>query len=478
MDFFGREEEINDMMALWGKRSASLVTCRGRRRIGKSTLIEVFANKSKARFIRIEGVRPRQGFSNKTELNAFAQELSAQTRAEDSVPDNWLKAFIRLDREINDKERTVVLLDEVSWLGYYDETFADFVKIAWDDYWAKHNRLIVVVCGSVSGWIKEHFVDNGAFFGRRSLDLVVKELPLKECAKFWGRAADRVDTREIVDVLSVTGGVPRYLKEIDPGASAAANLARLAFRPNSILRIDFDEMFSDVITKLPTLSGKIVRALVGRPLSVTETAEVVNVGKGGKIGEALEQLEEAGLVASDIGKNPETGRSAREVRYRLKDNYARFYLRYIEPKKEIVDAGAYRFVSLEALDGWESIMGLQFENLILNHYPALIDPLHIGNALIESAAPYSRRRKEDGEEGLQIDLLLQTKYSNFVIEIKRKREIGREVIEEVERKLKKLSTPRGKSARTALVYDGDLAPIVEADGYFDAIIPFRELLGL
>ena len=67
---------------------------------------------------------------------------------------------------------------------------------------------------------------------------------------------------------------------------------------------------------------------------------------------------------------------------------------------------------------------------------------------------------------------------NFVIEIKRKREIGREVVEEVERKLKKLSMPRGKSARTALVYDGDLAPIVEADGYCDAIIPFRELPGL
>lgn len=478
MDFFGRESEINDLMALWGKRGGSLVTCRGRRRIGKSTLIEVFAHKAKARFIRIEGVRPKQGYSNNTELNAFAKELAAQTRAEDSMPENWLKAFMRLDREINEGERTVVLLDEVSWLGHYDETFADFVKIAWDNHWSKHDRLIVVVCGSVSGWIKERFVDNGAFFGRRSLDLVVKELPLKECVKFWGRAAARVETREIVDVLSVTGGVPRYLKEIDPGASAVANLARLAFRPNSILRIDFDEMFSDVITKLPTLSGKIVRALVEGPLSVSETAEVINAGKGGKIGEALEQLEEVGLVASDVGKNPETGKSAREVRYRLKDNYARFYLRYIEPKKEIVDAGAYRFVSLEALDGWETIMGLQFENLVLNHYPELIEPLHIGNSLIESAAPYSRRRKGDGEDGLQIDLLLQTKYSNFVVEIKRKREIGRDVIEEVDRKLAKLSTPRGKSARPALVYEGHLAPIVEADGYFDAIVPFRRLLGL
>ena len=314
--------------------------------------------------------------------------------------------------------------------------------------------------------------------GRRSLDLVVKELPLRECVKFWGRAATRVDTREIIDVLSVTGGVPRYLREIAPGESATSNLARLAFRPNSILRIDFDEMFSDVITKLPTLSGKIVRALVDRPLSVSETATVVGAGKGGKIGEALEQLEEAGLVASDRGKNPETGKSLREVRYRLKDNYARFYLRYIEPKKEIVDAGAYRFVSLDALDGWDTIMGLQFENLVLNHYPALVDPLRIGNSLIESAAPYSRMRKGDGDDGLQIDLLLQTKHNNYVVEIKRRREIGKEIIDEVDRKLKKLSTPRGKSARPVLVYDGHLAPVVEVDGYFDAIVPFRELLGL
>ena len=478
MDFFGRDDEIRDLMALWNKRGGSLVTCRGRRRIGKSTLIAEFARRSRARFIKIEGLRPKPGYSNETELKTFTRELCAQTSAEDSIPENWLKAFIRLDREIRDKERTVVLLDEVSWLGHYDETFADLVKIAWDDHWSKHDRLIVVVCGSVSSWIREHFVDNGAFFGRRSIDLIVKELPLKECVKFWGRAADRIDAREIIDVLSVMGGVPRYLKEIDPGASASTNLAQIAFRPNSILRVDFDEMFSDVVTRLPTLSGKIVRALVTRPLSVTETAVAVGAGKGGKIGEALDQLEEAGRVASDVGKNPETGADARETKYRLKDNYARFYLRYIEPKKSIVDAGAYRFVSLEALDGWDVIMGLQFENLVLNHYPELLGPLHIGNSLIESAAPYSRRRNGDGADGLQIDLLIQTRYSNFVVEIKRKREIGREVVEEVMRKLEKLSTPRGKPARTALVYDGILAPAIETDGYFDALIPFRHLLGL
>ena len=77
------------------------------------------------------------------------------------------------------------------------------------------------------------------------------------------------------------------------------------------------------------------------------------------------------------------------------------------------------------------MMGLQFENLVLNNYAAMIGPLQIGNALVESVAPYRRTRKADGAEGLQIDILLQTKRCNFVIEIKRQRQfddslVGRE----------------------------------------------------
>lgn len=478
MEFFGREAEISDLMSLWMKRSGSFVTCRGRRRIGKSTLIDVFASQSKARFIKIEGARPKPGYTNETELAVFAEQLAAVTDADETVPSSWLKAFIRLDREIRDGERTVVLLDEISWLGRYDSTFADMLKIAWDNHWSKHDKLIVVVCGSVSSWIKEKFVDNGAFFGRRSLDLVVRELPLRECVKFWGRAAKRIAPREIIDILSVTGGVPRYLSEIKPGLTAAENLRMMAFSPNSILRIDFDEMFSDVITRLQTLSGAILRALVAGPLTVSQISETLSIGKGGKISDAVQQLEEAGLISSDGGKNPETGEDLRERHYRISDNYSRFYLKYIEREKSVIDKGAYAFVSLEALDEWGSVMGLQFENLVLNHYAALIEPLHLGNALIESVAPYRRARKADGQKGLQIDILLQTKRNNYVIELKRQGHVGREVIAEVEEKIAKLAMPRNKSARPVLVYEGELAPSVETEGFFDSIVPFRSLLGL
>ena len=477
MKFFGREAQLDDMLALWGKRVGSLCTCRGRRRIGKSTLVERFAQMSQARFIKIEGVRPRPGYTDEDERAAFAEQLTAQTDAESTPPSNWLNAFIRLNREIRDDERTVVLIDEISWLGHFEKTFADIVKIAWDNYWKKHDRLVVVLCGSVSGWIRENIIDNGAFFGRRSLDMVVRELPLAECAKFWGDAANRTDIREIIDVLSVTGGVPRYLEEVDPGLSAAENIRRMAFRGNGLLRTDFDEMFTDVVTRQPRLSSKALRALAGPPMGVSELADALGMERGGKLSAALVELEEAGLVGLDAGKNPETGAPVRDRRYRLKDNYARFYLRHIEPVKEAIDAGSYAFTSLDALDGWESVMGYAFENLVVNNWPELVRPLHLGRALIESAAPW-RRAKAKGRPGVQADLLIQTRRALCVVEVKRQREIGREVIDEVAEKVRRIPRREGTSVKTALVYEGHLAPIVEADGYFDAIVPFRQLLGV
>ena len=80
--------------------------------------------------------------------------------------------------------------------------------------------------------------------------------------------------------------------------------------------------------------------------------------------------------------------------------------------------------------------------------------------------------------GVQVDLLLQTRRSLCLVEVKRKREIGRDVIEEMQEKVQRVPRRDGMSVKTALVYEGHLAPIVEADGYFDAIVPFRNLLGL
>lgn len=475
--FFGREEELNQLDSLWRKRVASLVTCRGRRRIGKSALIEEFAHRTGARFIKIEGKRPQKGWSNATELQAFAEQLAAQTGGETTPPSNWLNAFIRLSDKVANDEKTVMLLDEISWLGHFDETFSATLKIAWDNYFKKHDRLVLVVCGSVSGWIRDNIIDNGAFVGRRSLDIVLRELPPAECAKFWGEAARRIDTREIVDVLSITGGVPRYLEEIDPALSASENIKRMCYLPNSILRVDFDDMFNDVITEQPVFTGKVLRLLVDGPKSVTEVADALGTEKSGRISKALDMLAECGLVSPDSGLNPETGVEIRERRYRLRDNYSRFYLKFVEPVARMIDDGSYRFGSLSMLDGWNSVMGLAFENLVVNNYVHLLSHLHLGNTLITSAAPYRKTAVRGRSKGCQVDLLIQAQGMICIVEVKRC-DIDKSIIAEVDRKVSCISRPAGVSIRTALVFDGTIAPTVEANGYFDAIIPFPKLLGL
>jgi len=478
--FYGREEQLDQLDRLLHKQVGSLVTCRGRRRVGKSTLIEHFAKRCGARFLKLEGVKPNAKYTNANELKAFAEQLAVQTGAESSEPSNWLNAFVRLDREIRDDGQwTVVLLDEIAWFGYYDPMFSDTVRFAWENYWRKHDRLVVVVCGSVSSWIKENIIDNKAFRGRRSLDMVVPELPLSECVKFWGERAGRIDPSEIVDVLSVTGGVPMYLQEIDPSLSADENIRQLAYSPNAVLRVDFDDMFTDVITEQPLFTGRVLRCLVDGPRTVTEIASVLGVEKGGRITDAMDRLAEAGLVSPDVGQNPETGAIVRERRYRLRDNYARYYLKLIEPVKSVIDSGAYRFTSLSKLEGWQTVMGLAFENLIVNNYADLLPHLHLGGALVTSAAPYRKNGRRGAKgSGFQIDLLVQTAGTLCLTEIKRKRLIEKDIIAEVDAKAKKIVRPQGVSLRTALVYSGELSAYVEANGYFDAIVPITRLMGL
>ena len=87
--FYGREEPIADLGRVWQKRTSSFVTCRGRRRIGKSTLIERFAEVSGARFIMIEGLRPTKSLANSAELAHLAAQLSETIGEDVEVPAKW-----------------------------------------------------------------------------------------------------------------------------------------------------------------------------------------------------------------------------------------------------------------------------------------------------------------------------------------------------------------------------------------------------
>lgn len=472
--FYGREDDLCALERLWRKPVASLVTCRGRRRIGKSTLIGEFAGRSHARFLEIEGLPPQPNQTNDDQLNHFAEQLREQSGWRGRRLGSWYEAMLALSGVIRE-ERTVVLLDEISWMGAHDDSFPGVLKTAWDRHFKKHSQLVFVLCGSVSTWIQENILNSTGFVGRATLNLVVGELPLRDCIRFWGGAAERISVREILDILSVTGGVPRYLEEVDPGLSAVENIQNMCFSPKALLRDDFSRIFSSVFGQNAVVKRRVLCELAKSPLTVTELADALGMERCGVLSRHLEQLSVAGFVVGDKGLNPLTQKPAKIIRYRLKDNYSRFYLKYIEPNAQMIDRDAFRCQSLDALKGWDSMMGYQFETLVTNNVQALLPHLGLGRALLLSAAPF-RQLPTARKRGCQVDLLLQTEGAVCLVEIKRMREIGLKIEEELREKVARLAVKPGVSVRTALVYEGMLSPRLSASAYIDKFVDFGRLL--
>ncbi len=475
-NFFGRGEQLEKLNALWRKKTSSFVVIAGRRRIGKSTLVEEFAARSKCTFIELVGLAPDKEMDNQRQIDNFCERLAGATRMPEAKADCWPKAFDALEAALHRNGRTVVFLDEISWMGKYDTSFASFLKTAWDTQFSKHDKLIFIVAGSVSAWIGKNIQNSKGFVGRISLDFSLGELAPAECLGFWGKKAGRTSTRDILDVLSVTGGIPKYLNEIDPALPPDENIRRLCFDPDGYLFKDFDRIFDDVFGGSVATKRRILTALANGPASVTDLAADFGSDPNGHLSEDLSELVEAGFIARSAGLNPTTGKPVREIRYRLRDNYTRFYLRYIQPRRETILNGFYKYVPLERMPGWETVMGLQFENLVLNNISALAPQIGLVGRNVLSAAPYFKSGRKNGH-GLQIDYLVQLPRCTYLIEIKRMRKIGTAIEEEVQRKLSRLKLAPDRSVKLVLVYDGEIDPQIEENGFFDSLISADCLLG-
>ena len=417
---------------------------------------------------------PKEGIRDVDQRAAFGSQLALQSDLPEMVPDSWLKAFHLLSSTIQDDSWTVVLLDEISWMGRYAPAFPGMLKIAWDNYFKKHDKLILVLCGSVSRWITDNIVKSTGFLGRRSLNFILPELPIRDAVKFWGERLGDVSTREILDILAVTGCVPKYLEEMDMSIDASENIRRTCFSPEGYLFEDFEDIFNRVFGKSAIRKRDILGALSDGPKTVSEVARCLGVERNGTLVDELKELDTAGFVAQARGLNPETGKPSLEVRYRVKDCYTRFYLHYVAPVRERVEKGLFSISTLDAMPGWDVMLGLQFETLVLNNFHSLLPFLGLEQANILSVGPYMRRSKRG--EGCQIDILIQTEFLAYAIEVKRRKAIGIEVIEEMESKLRRFPRRENVTVRKALVYDGKLSAKVEERRYFDALIPFSALL--
>ncbi len=476
--FIGREEELAQLRRIGRLPKASLVICRGRRRIGKSTLIEHFAREFE-HFYEFQGLAPRDQIENSHQLQSFARQLAEQHGLPSLRLRSWHEAFALLAR-LTEGQRALIFLDEISWMASRDADFVGQLKIAWDTRFKKNRRLVLVLCGSVSSWIDRNILNSADFMGRISLSLDLHELPLDKCNEFFralGAAeGERMSALEKARLLCVMGGVPSYLEEIDYGSTAERNILDLCFSRGGILVDEFDRIFNDIFSARAPMYRRIVEGLADGPRTFQEICDRLGVAPSGVFTEYLEDLSAAGFVHRDYAFSASTGRRGRLSRYRLKDNYLRFYLKYIDPVREKIEAGVLGPADSRSFATFDAIMGLQFQNLVLNNLPLVLRWLRIAPARLRSAAPYFQNETRR-QRGCQIDLLIDTQYATYVCEIEFQRRLSAAVVDEVMEKSARLKIGKGKSVRRVLIYMGELAAGIEERGAFDELVAFERYLG-
>lgn len=467
--FVGRDHELSLLQEFQERQTAGLIVCRGRRRIGKSTLIEEFG-KGK-RFFEFYGLAPREGLTGQDQLRHFGELMGLAFSLPAMHFQNWNDALGTL-AGLTAEGEVLILLDEISWLASKDKDFAGKLKGIWDTQFKKNNQLLLVLCGSVTSWIDENILNDKGFLGRISLTLTLDELSMHHANMFWGDS--QVSNAEKFRVLSVTGAVPRYLEEVQPGQTAEQNIKRMCFSPEGLLFTEFDKIFKDIFDRRSASFKRIVEALSGPALEPGELCKVLGVNPTGGLSEKLDILIASGMIARDYSWSL-SGRRTCLSKYRIRDNYLRFYLRYIGPQKEKIEQGLFRGVHLENLTHWQTLMGLQFENLILNNVNTVIEHLKIAPESIISAAPFFQH-KTKRHDACQIDLLIHTRSSVYICEIKFRASVELSVINEVKQKIKRLAGTRGLSIRPVLIYQGVLAPGIKASDFFSQLISAGDFL--
>jgi len=475
--FVGREYELDALQSLTEKRAASLAIITGRRRIGKSRLVEQFASRnSELRRVFISALAPQPGITPARQRQAFCEQMEIALGLPPVQHETWMNLFLHLARA-TEKGRWVILLDEVSWMGANAPEFLPKLKVVWDQYFTKNPQLILILCGSASSWLDRNILSSTGFVGRVSLHLQVDELPMRHCNAFWGKAQSRVSSFDKLKVFSVTGGVPRYLEEIVVRDSAEENINRLCFRPEGLLFREFDQIFSDLFDRRGPAYRAIVATLSEGHRTMEQIFDGLGVGKGGVMSTYLEDLVLAGFVRRDYTWNLRTRRPSKLSRFRLTDNYLRFYLKYILPNRQKIQDRRMARTPLSALPGWEAIMGLQFENLVLQNREFIWNRCGLTPSEIEAEGPFfqtaTKRRR-----GCQIDYMIQTRHGPvYLCEIKFSRNrISSGIQEDMREKVRRLSLPRHCSAMPVLVHANEVSESVVHGDCFARIIDFTDIL--
>lgn len=398
----GRQREVKELNRLYERNRAELVAIYGRRRVGKTYLVdETFAGRITFRHA---GLSPSDRKSRgllQTQLDHFYNSLELHGMERCEKPKNWLDAFLMLEKFLQQKDdgsRQVVFLDELPWLDTPKSGFIQAFEGFWNTWGCHRKNLMVIVCGSANSWILDRLVnDHGGLYNRVTFEIKLAPFTLSECEDFYKSQDVRLSRYDIVQSYMIFGGIPYYMGYVDGERSLAQNIDAVFFTRNARLRNEFDRLFDSVFSS-PEAVKAIVRTLYTRNAGFTrkELTEKLGIRDGGRLSRHLNAL----LASDFIIKYVPFGFGKREEHYKLTDPFCLFYLHFVKENRDTNESFWQQNVTSQQLSTWR---GYAFENVCFTHLSQIKHALGI-SGVISSASAWAKRG--DAEPGAQIDMVI------------------------------------------------------------------------
>jgi uncharacterized protein len=390
----GRNPQIVLFNEALDSPQSEFIAVTGRRRIGKTFLINTFFKESICFYM--TGV---QNQPLKTQLQAFANELGARKKTMVSTPTDWMEAFALLRNYVESVETTqkkVIFLDELTWIDTPRSGFLQIFAHFWNSWAAWEKNIILVIAGSSTSWIvNKIYNDTGGLHNRVTKRVWLEPFKLAETEAFFKYKNITLTRYETVLIYMAFGGVPFYLNEVKSGESAAQCIERLCFTEGGLLKTEFDNLYTSIFYR-PESHLKIVKTLAQHPYGMerNELLKQAKVTNSGGASNILDELVTTGYVYYMIpyGKNASGGK------YILADFYSRFYLNFISNRK------ITNWMSQMDNNAYKTWCGLAFEWVCHYHKNEILKALGING--IQTTTSYLSIKDEMGKMTAQIDMLI------------------------------------------------------------------------
>ena len=462
--FIGREYEKKQLNDIAAYGEAAIIVLYGRRRVGKTELIEqTYARRN---IIKIEGIEGRGEIEQRQhvllQLSMMTQDITYTTLQVNT----WTEIFELLSRLVQ-KGIWTLYFEEVQWLANYKSAFVAELKYAWDNLFRHNKSLRLILCGSSPSFMINEVLHSKALYNRSQFEIHLNPLPLIDVQKLLPSRS----RREIMDAYLTLGGIPEYLKRMNQYSSLYLGICEEAFKENGFLSTEYQRIFISSLADSIHYKAVIEYLSQIRFATRLDIAKHIGIKPGGTLTALLKDLHLCGFIEEYTSFH--LPHSPSLVRYAIADHYLMFYFKFIKPIAKQIVTGKFNMIPTQAIkqDTYYKWLGFAFEQFCRKNVVIIATQLGFSGIYYESG-PYISKQLDSQYPNFQIDLIFnRADHVLTVCEIKylqRKVDVG--VIEEFERKLLLMPNPKKRTIHKVLIAANGATDGLINRHYFDQII--------